>query len=63
MDTSETYNHMSGSKRKSSEEVIMEDSFDEKKQQLLNEEAHTLAKLMADNLGLTVATWQHHRTQ
>ena len=42
----------------------MEDSFNEKKKQkLLNEEARTLGKLMADNLGLAVAAWQHRRTQ
>ena len=35
----------------------MEDSFDEKKQKLLNEEARTLGKLMADNLGSAVAAW------
>nr|XP_023926510.1 uncharacterized protein LOC112037926 [Quercus suber] len=63
MDASGTCDHMSGSKRKSSEEVIMEDSFDEKKQKLLNEEARTLGKLMADNLGSAVAAWQHRRTQ
>ena len=41
----------------------MEDSFDEKKQKLLNEEARTLGKLMAGNLRLVVAAWQHRRTQ
>nr|POE90757.1 hypothetical protein CFP56_27341 [Quercus suber] len=45
MDTSGTCDHMSGSKRKSSEEVIMEDSFDEKKQKLLNEEARITWRL------------------
>ena len=41
----------------------MEDSFDEKKQKLLNEEACTLGKLMAENLGSAMAAWQHRLTQ
>ena len=54
---------ISGSKRKNSDEMIMRDTLDDKKQKMLDDEAHTLGKLMADNLGSVVAAWQHHRTQ
>uniref|UniRef100_A0A7N2LPN5 DUF4283 domain-containing protein n=1 Tax=Quercus lobata TaxID=97700 RepID=A0A7N2LPN5_QUELO len=63
MDTNGPNIDILGSKRKNSDEVIMRDTLDDKKQKILDDEARTLGKLKADNLGSAVAAWQHHRTQ
>ena len=63
MDTNGPNIDILGSKRKTSDEVIMRDTLDDKKQKILDDEARTLGKLMADNLGSAVAAWQHRRTQ
>ena len=63
MDTCDSNDHTLGPKRKTHAEDMHEDTSIEKKQKLLDMEAKTFGKLMADNLGSVVAAWQHHRAQ
>lgn len=63
MDTNGPNIDVLGSKRKNSDDVVIRDTLEDKKQKMFDEEARTLGKLMADNLGSAVAAWQHHRTQ
>ena len=58
MDTSDSSGQLVGPKRKTHV-----DTFRDKKQKLLDDEAKTLGKLMADNLGSAVAAWQHRWEQ
>ena len=58
MDTNGPNIDILGLKCKNTDEVIMRDTLDDKKQKMLDDEACTLGKLMADNLGSAVAAWQ-----
>ncbi|KAK7853822.1 hypothetical protein CFP56_034518 [Quercus suber] len=62
LDTKPTTLLSTGPKRKTEDMSTMHDSSLDKKQKL-DEEAKSLGKIMADNLGSAVATWQHRRVQ
>ena len=52
-----------GPKRKQQDGPLPDDPPNDKKQRLLEMEAKSLGKLMAENLGLAVAARQHRRMQ
>ena len=57
MDTCDSNDHTLGPKCKTHAGDMHENTSIEKKQKLLDMEAKTLGKLMADNLGSAMATW------